>query len=300
MVRWFNKKLEKNDLRKYSRRRLGSNSFDSFFRRLTLTNWIIVFNVIVYLGILLAMPIFGLEGIVSFLGLKANSFFSGAYWTVLTSMFVHIEIWHIFANMISLFFIGNFVERLIGRKRFFWLYIMSGIFAGLFYLFFSYYFGADILGAKLFGRPDIAAVGASGAIFSLVGVLAVLTPYSKVYLIAGPLIAIMVESVFTSVFPNSAFVPILNIIFTVYIFIAIFTIFSFNPKTLRIALPLRMPFWMLPIAAIIPLVIVGLFVDLPIGNSAHFGGLLAGLVYAVYLRKKYRQKTDMIKKYFAN
>lgn len=300
MAKWFEKKLERNGLRKYSKKRLSNSSFGSFFRRLSLTNWIILINVVVYLMILILTPIFTAEKIVSLIGLEANKFFTGIYWTVFTSMFVHFEAWHILANMISLFFIGNFVEKLIGRKRFFWLYLISGIFAGLFYVFLSYYFGAGIIGMKLFGSPDVVAVGASGAIFSLVGVLAIITPYSRVYLISGPLIALIIQAIFTGIYPNSPAEGIINIIVTVYVFVSIFSMFSFNPRFVRIALPLKMPFWLLPIIAIIPLVIVGLFINLPIGNSAHFGGLLAGLAYAFYLRNKYRQKTDMIRRYFAN
>lgn len=300
MAKWFNEKLEKDNLRKYTRRRLNKWSFDGFFRMLSLTSWIILVNLMVFLAVIILGQIFGIEMVLGLIGLEANSFFNGSYWTVFTSMFVHIEAWHILANMISLFFIGNFVEKLIGRKRFFWLYMISGIFAGIFYVFLSYYFGASVIGAKLFGRPDVIAIGASGAVFCLLGLLAVLTPYSKVYLIAGPIFALIFQSVFMGIYPNSSINYIINLAVTIYFFIAIFSLFSFNPRMMKIALPLKMPFWLLPIVAIIPLVIIGLFIDLPIGNSAHFGGLIAGIIYAVYLRNKYKQKTDMIRKYFAN
>jgi len=75
--------------------------------------------------------------------------------------------------------------------------------------------------------------------------------------------------------------------------------FSFNPRLRRFAIPLGMPFWVLPIVAIVPLVIVGLFVQLPIGNTAHFGGLIAGLFYGNYLKNKYRNKTAMIRRRFS-
>jgi membrane associated rhomboid family serine protease len=75
--------------------------------------------------------------------------------------------------------------------------------------------------------------------------------------------------------------------------------FSFNPKTRRFALPLEMPFWLLPIIAIVPLVVIGLFVELPIANSAHFGGLLVGLLYGLYLKIKYPKKTAIISRYFS-
>ena len=59
-----------------------------------------------------------------------------------------------------------------------------------------------------------------------------------------------------------------------------------------------MPFWVLPIVAIVPLVVIGLFVPLPIGNTAHFGGLIAGLLYGIYLKKKYKRRAQIISKFF--
>jgi membrane associated rhomboid family serine protease len=209
--------------------------------------------------------------------------------------------------MISLFFIGNFVEKLIGRKRFLIFYILSGIFAGLFYVFLSYFFGnasliigtsAFNIGEKLFLNPEVYAVGASGAIFALIGVLAVLTPYNKVYLLLGPLMAIILQAVFSSVFPESAFSSVLNIFVTIYFLVSIFSIISFNPLLRKIAIPVAMQFWILPIISIVPLMIIGLFVELPIGNTAHLGGLITGIFYAVFLRKKYKRKTEMIRNYF--
>ena len=94
---------------------------------------------------------------------------------------MHGNFTHLFVNMISLFFIGNFVEKLVGRKRFFWLYMLSGLFAGLLFVFLAYFFGVSELGARIFGSPEIFAVGASGAIFALAGLLAVLTPKLRVY-----------------------------------------------------------------------------------------------------------------------
>jgi len=88
-------------------------------------------------------------------------------WTFLTSMFMHANLTHLFVNMLSLMFIGSFVEKLIGKKRFLWLYLATGIFAGIFFVAVSAITGTDL---------NVYAVGASGAIFGLGGLLAVLTP----------------------------------------------------------------------------------------------------------------------------
>ena len=76
-------------------------------------------------------------------------------WRLLTSMFLHSGVTHLALNMLSLYFLGSFVEAAFGRGRFLALYLLSGISGGLAYL----YFGE-------FGAP---AVGASGAIFGLLG-----------------------------------------------------------------------------------------------------------------------------------
>ena len=79
----------------------------------------------------------------------------GEAWRLLTSVFLHSGFAHLAMNMISLYFLGSFAEVSFGRGRFLALYFISGIAGGLAYL----YFGA-------FNSP---AVGASGAIFGLLG-----------------------------------------------------------------------------------------------------------------------------------
>jgi membrane associated rhomboid family serine protease len=212
---------------------------------------------------------------------------------------MHAGFFHLLVNMFSLFFVGSLIEKIIGRRRYFWFFIISGIFAGLFYSSFAYFFGGSIIGGRIFGSPDALAVGASGAIFGLAGLLAVLIPNKKVYLISGPLVAIILQAVFNVIFPSSSIMGILDIIITIYIFFAIFSMLSFNERTRKIGLPIEMPFWLLPIVAIIPLVIIGLFVELPIGNFAHLGGLIIGLIYGLFLRKKYKNKTNFIRKHFS-
>ena len=79
----------------------------------------------------------------------------GQVWLLLSSMFLHSGFIHLALNMLSLYFLGSFVEQAFGRSRFLALYLSSGLAGGIAYL----YFGA-------FDKP---AVGASGAIFGLLG-----------------------------------------------------------------------------------------------------------------------------------
>ena len=79
----------------------------------------------------------------------------GEWWRLLSSMFLHSGFIHLAMNMISLYFLGSFVEEAFGRGRYLALYLLGGIAGGLAYLY--------------FGALDVPAVGASGAIFALLG-----------------------------------------------------------------------------------------------------------------------------------
>ena len=262
-----------------------------------MTIFLIIVNVLVFLFMLIVQAIY--PNIDTYVALTPNLIIQGKYlWTLITSMFVHASFAHIFFNMISLFFVGTLLERLIGKRRFFWLYMISGIVAGLFFALLSGFFGYGI-GARIFGDPSIAGVGASGAIFGIIGVLTVLIPRSKVYLIAGPLIAIIIQTVLGTLFPASTLLDAISIFISIYVLISIFSIISFNPAMRRISLPLEMPFWVLPIVSIIPLIVIGLFITLPIGNTAHLGGFITGLAYGMYLRRKYKNKARYIRKIFS-
>ena len=84
----------------------------------------------------------------------------GAWWQVFTSMFTHVEVWHIGFNMVALYFLGPMLEQVLGRARFLAVYLVSGLVGS-----------ASVL---LFSAPNGQTLGASGAIFGLMGALAVL------------------------------------------------------------------------------------------------------------------------------
>ena len=121
--------------------------------------------------------------------------------------------------MFSLFFIGNFLEKIIGWKRFLSIYLIAGLVGGLFF----------VLSALIFGKLDVPGVGASGAIFGILGVLSVLVPYSRIYLIIGPLILILGEVVVSPFLPSSI-LPMFNLFVNLFLFFMFFAIFSFYPS----------------------------------------------------------------------
>ena len=83
----------------------------------------------------------------------------GEWWRMVTAAFLHYGPFHLAINMYSLFFAGTLLEHVIGRWRFALLYLGSGI--------------AGSAGA-IWLSPDKVTVGASGAIFGILGGLFVL------------------------------------------------------------------------------------------------------------------------------
>jgi len=89
-------------------------------------------------------------------GAKVNSLIAaGQVWRLLTSMFLHIGLVHLFFNGYALYIFGIQVERLYGSPRFLAIYLLAGLYGSLL----SFAFG-----------PELSA-GASGAIFGLLGAM---------------------------------------------------------------------------------------------------------------------------------
>jgi membrane associated rhomboid family serine protease len=277
-------------VRKDFRRNIPKNKV-SLFSYWSVTSLLIFINVVLFFLFLILIKFN--PSFFEFIAVKPSNVLSLNYiWTVITSMFMHGGFFHLFVNMFSLFFLGSLTERIIGRRRFFWFYLVAGIVGSLFFVFLAFAGSYFPRGDFLFGGLDDSAVGASGAIFGLLGLLAVLLPKKEIYLIVGPLIVLVVQLILNNVFPAAS--GIFDTLSTILIFIMIFSMFSMNLVIRRLALPLRLPFWIAPIIAIVPLFLIAAFVKLPIGNTAHLGGLVAGLIYGAYLRTKYRQKIKLL------
>ncbi|KPV64421.1 MAG: Rhomboid family protein [Candidatus Bathyarchaeota archaeon BA2] len=80
---------------------------------------------------------------------------NGWYWQLLTSMFVHVNIIHLFGNMFFLLIFGLRAEELFSPEEFFFIYFMSGLSGNLLTL--------------LLMHPLTVSAGASGAIFGTFG-----------------------------------------------------------------------------------------------------------------------------------
>ncbi len=89
-------------------------------------------------------------------------------WTLITSVFLHADIDHLFFNMFALFIFGLYLESRVKEEQFLLIFFLAGILGNLAYLLVS-------------PSSIIPAVGASGAIYGVMGTLAVLYPGLVVY-----------------------------------------------------------------------------------------------------------------------
>jgi membrane associated rhomboid family serine protease len=111
----------------------------------------------------------------------------GDWWRLITAVFLHYGPFHLIMNMLALYWFGSLLERRIGSGRFLLLYLVSGL--------------AGSAGALL-AAPTTPTVGASGAIFGILGAGLVLEQ-QRDYVFGGSALGIIVINlVFTFAIPN--------------------------------------------------------------------------------------------------
>jgi membrane associated rhomboid family serine protease len=124
-----------------------------------LTYGLIALNVLVYLGSVLSGSSvagggFGGSQVIVDGGLSRAAIHDGELWRLITSGFLHAGFFHLLFNMYALYILGQLLEPAVGRLRFGIIYFVS-LLAGS--------FGALLL------QPTGLTVGASGAVFGLMG-----------------------------------------------------------------------------------------------------------------------------------
>jgi len=100
----------------------------------------------------------------------------GDYWRLITSGFLHVELMHIALNMLSLFWLGRMIEPALGHVRFVAIYLVSLLGGSL---------GVMIL------SPGDPTLGASGAIYGLLGAAIVMARNRNISLIQSGLLPIL-------------------------------------------------------------------------------------------------------------
>lgn len=117
---------------------------------------LIAITVMVFLGQMAATQFVGHDLLLELGAKSRGEILNGEVWRLITPIFLHIGIPHLFVNMYSLYAIGPAVERFFGTARFVTTYLQAGI-AGI------------IFSLALSPFPS---AGASGAIFGMLGALA--------------------------------------------------------------------------------------------------------------------------------
>ncbi len=139
-----------------SRQRTQVRTMRSLESEPRLTYALIAANVIAFLGVVASGgTLFSGGGTLTIDGaLRGNFVANGEWWRLLTSGFLHAGLIHLFLNMFILYLLGGLLEPAIGKVRFGLIYLVALL---------SGSFGALLL------TPDALTLGASGAVFGLMG-----------------------------------------------------------------------------------------------------------------------------------
>jgi membrane associated rhomboid family serine protease len=121
-----------------------------------------------------------------------------AMWGVVTSMFLHANIIHFFFNGFALYMFGRFLEQRIGGRNLLKLFFVAGIAGSFVHIAFSMLTG---------WAYHIPALGASGAIFGIFGVLIILRPDIKVVTFPIPILMPLWQAVVMFTLFGIVFMP---------------------------------------------------------------------------------------------
>lgn len=135
---------------------------------------LIILNVSLFLVINLSLHILHID-LVNYLGLPIDgSRFIFKIWTLLTYMFSHESLGHLFWNMVLFYFSAQLFYLILGEGKLLYVYVMSGLCGGAILLFCGLLFPASFAGSVL--------IGASAAVTGVVMVMAIYAPNYQVSL----------------------------------------------------------------------------------------------------------------------
>jgi membrane associated rhomboid family serine protease len=110
-------------------------------------------------------------------GLETVGVGHGDWWRLLTAAFLHYGPFHLLLNMLALWWFGSLLEQRLGSGRYLMLYVVSGL--------------AGSAGALLLD-PTVPTVGASGAIFGILGAGLVMEQFQRDYVFGGSALGVIV------------------------------------------------------------------------------------------------------------
>lgn len=140
----------------------------------------------------------------------------GAFWQPVTYIFLHGSWMHLIMNMISLLSFGSMVENLLGERRFWFIFLLSGIIGGICWMLFDYFeptmwwaigsipnqFCIDLAQRWAETRPygiSNMCVGASGGVFGLIGAFTALCPRHKIVFLLFYVIPVKLQTRFMAI-----------------------------------------------------------------------------------------------------
>lgn len=140
-----------------------TENFNQYIRYYPVVSIIIAINIIAYITTLL--PVFGDE--IFYGGMSINGYIlDGDYYRIITSLFLHGGFLHLLFNMFSLFLFGPELEKFAGKTRFLIIYFVAGIIG-------------NVITILVNDDYWYASVGASGAIFGIIGSFGALVYYTR-------------------------------------------------------------------------------------------------------------------------
>ncbi|MCJ7856135.1 rhomboid family intramembrane serine protease [Lachnospiraceae bacterium NSJ-143] len=138
---------------------ISNGNIKIYNNRPYLTYFIIAANIIVWAYI----NFFGGTNVVYSFGGSREGLLNGELYRLVTPMFIHSEAGHLFFNCFSLYIFGRETEKILSRVNFIFIYLITGVLSS----FFSAVFSTNL------------SIGASGAIFGVIGALAAVSRIKK-------------------------------------------------------------------------------------------------------------------------
>lgn len=146
------------------------------FARLSIAEKLIAINVVLFILARLAAALLGFDGFISWFELpKDLGSFLTQPWSLVTYAFFHAGFWHVFWNMIMLYFTGRIFLNLFDDKRFLTVYFLGVILGGLLFLA-SYNIFPTLIGA------NTALIGASAGVTAVLIFICAYIPNQEVRL----------------------------------------------------------------------------------------------------------------------
>jgi len=121
-------------------------------KKAKITQTLIIINSLCFIVFNIILPI---ESILQLVQINDRIIYNEEYYRLITSMFLHADVMHIFSNMLALLFFGTAVENNYSKFEYIIIYFISGLIGNLFSL--------------ILLPPEVISLGASGAIFGLIG-----------------------------------------------------------------------------------------------------------------------------------